>query len=212
MKNCVEPKYINLLSEEDKKQYYILRSSFATPVVKNRRKDTLKAFSNVIEAIKSYVVRNDDDDWKRGLVCGIIWIDNNLAVNTQQLKILLSKCKSSINGSFHKLGYGTIQIGADSSSELTNVVPILKNNFSELRKWTIRSKLKNAISPTEIIKQMKERAVNYEVTPPPTLNDENNEDMAISVIDESIFDMDYSFPDITLTNDDLAFFDDLWED
>jgi hypothetical protein len=84
-------------------------------------------------------MRNDGDDWKRGLVCGICWLNSGIAVNTRQLRLLLSKCKSSINSMFQSIGFSSIPTTNDYEAALTAYFPLIKDNFAELRRWTIRT-------------------------------------------------------------------------
>ena len=132
------PNYFEHLNEEDKNEYQKLRILLSDPSCKNRRNKSTKTFEDVVIQIKKFVVRNQEDDWKRSYVCGICWLENGIAINVRQLKILISKCKSSINGSFHRLGYEIIQPGAEYITSLISIFPFLKENFPELRKWTIR--------------------------------------------------------------------------
>ena len=91
-----------------------------------------------LQNIKKIHCRND---FKRSLVCGIVWLKNGIAINTHQLSILINKCKSSINGSFQSLGYGTIPTGCGTSNELITTFPFMRTNFAELRQWTMRMKV-----------------------------------------------------------------------
>ena len=88
--------------------------------------------------IKEYAIKNDNDDWKRCLVCGVCWLDNSLALNIRQLRLLVDKCKSSINGSLHRMGYTSSTTRGDSTTILVERFPILKGNYQEIRQWTIR--------------------------------------------------------------------------
>lgn len=132
------PAYWDLLNELDRDHYTRIRMAFASPVCKHRRNHSTKINGEIINTVKSFVVRNDDDDWKRALVCGICWMPDMIAVNTRQLRILLSKCKSSINALFLNLGYTTMQTNNDYATSLVRVFPNLKDNFAELRRWTPR--------------------------------------------------------------------------
>jgi hypothetical protein len=71
-------------------------------------------------------------------VCGICWIPDGIAINTRQLRLLVGKCKSSINAMFQNIGYATIPTTRDYGTTLVELLPVLKDNFSELRKWTVR--------------------------------------------------------------------------
>jgi hypothetical protein len=132
------PKYWDLLSSEDQTRYTYLQRELSAPSRKNRRNRSLATFAELIAAVQQFVVRNDEDDWKRALVCGVCWLDRTIGVNTRQLRILISKCKSSINGSFQSLGFGFVSTGSDCMAAIVGYFPVLKSNFTELRQWTLR--------------------------------------------------------------------------
>lgn len=133
-----KPKYFNLLDEEDQEQYTRLRSTLSSHICRNRRGKRLETFAEMLNAIKTFCIHGDDDDWKRCLVCGVCWLSNGIAINTRQLGLLIDKCKSSINGSLQKMGYSTLQSRSESAGPLIEAIPELKNNFAELREWTVR--------------------------------------------------------------------------
>ena len=101
---------------------------------------TSETLEEMLSAIRVFAERGDENDWRRYLVCGICWLDNAIAINTRQLRLLLSKCKSSINGSLQKMGYITSTANMESRKILIPKIPLLKDNFNELRQWTIRCK------------------------------------------------------------------------
>ncbi|KAH0790628.1 potassium/sodium hyperpolarization-activated cyclic nucleotide-gated channel 1 [Histomonas meleagridis] len=137
-----KPMYFDLLSEEDRSAYVLLQAALSAPSCKNRRNHCIETFKKIVTAIKAFVVQDDKDDWRRALVCGICWLngDDEIAINTRQLRLLTSKCKSSINGSFQLIGYGSAPPRTETSSSLLKHFPFLKDNFAELRQWTIRQK------------------------------------------------------------------------
>ncbi|EAX92155.1 hypothetical protein TVAG_383280 [Trichomonas vaginalis G3] len=162
------PKFWDLLTEQDKMSYKYLRQTLASPRCKNRRNRSAKTFNDILEAIKKFVVRGDGRDHDRALVCGVCWLRNSIAINTRQLRLILSKCKSSINGSFQTLGYGTIPNGTESSAELIKYFPEFEGNFNELRQWTVRQLNNQVATPpklTEIITQTYAPATNLIPTP-----------------------------------------------
>lgn len=140
------PNYFDRLSDLDKKTYICLRNAFSQPSCKNRRNKSSETFSEIVKALKAFVVQNNAGDVDRALVCGICFLGEAIAINTRQLRLLISKCKSSINGSFQALGYGTVPSGSDCTAALIRFFPFLKDNFSELRQWTIRQKIKETNS------------------------------------------------------------------
>lgn len=139
-----DPQYWNLLSESDKAGYNNLRRSFNAGSIRRNRGHRIETFDGILEAIRKYAERKAQDDWKRFLVCGVCWMDQAIAINTRQLRLLISKCKSSINGSLLKLGYSTNTSHSESWKILFSRIPLLKDNFTEIRQWTIRYKDVNA--------------------------------------------------------------------
>jgi hypothetical protein len=136
------PDYWDYLSDADKIDYSRLQRDFAGKigVAKQVRNNRLGTFDGIIGCVRHFAERGDDNDWRRFLVCGVCWLDNGIAVNTRQLRLLLSKCKSSINGSLQKMGYTTNVSHSESWKILSPHIPLLKDHFSELRQWTIRFK------------------------------------------------------------------------
>lgn len=135
------PQFFELLNEEDKKQYLLMKSALSSPVCKNRRNHSTDTFKQILQMIKNFTNRNDCDDWKRCIVCGIFWLeDNQIAVNSKQLCILLSKCKSSINGSLQALHYLKIPNNLDHVKQFVKSIQMIQTHpmLIELRQWTIR--------------------------------------------------------------------------
>jgi hypothetical protein len=135
-----DPRSWELLSEADKAAYLKLKQDFNEAGLRHNRNTRLEQFDGILEAIRQFAERRDGDDWRRFLVCGVCWIENGIAINTRQLRILLGKCKSSINGSLQKMGYTTNASHSQSWKILFRCIPLLKDRFSELRQWTIRYK------------------------------------------------------------------------
>jgi hypothetical protein len=137
-KNDYRPKYFDVLTPSDQERYNELRATLSSQMCRNRRGKRLEGFSDMLASIRAFCIRRNEDDWKRCLVCGVCWLPNGIAINNRQLSILIDKCKSSINGSLQKMGYSTLQSRNESSSSLCEMIPLLKNNFNELREWTVR--------------------------------------------------------------------------
>jgi hypothetical protein len=137
-RNQEPPKFYDLLSFADQEGYNQLRSNFSSDFHRNRRGSRLPNFAEMIGSIRTYCIRNADDDWKRCLVCGVCWLSNGIAFNTRQLCIICDKCKSSINGVLHQLGYANILPRFESNEALAEAMPILKSNFNQLIEWTVR--------------------------------------------------------------------------
>ena len=136
-----QPQYIELLSENDMEMYKTLRKTLTSSENRNCRNKRLESFSEMLKSIKNYAIRQDNNDWKRCIVCGVCWLSDGIAVNTHQLSILLGKCKSSINGSLHRMKYVPFPSSNKASTELMELIPKLKTNFAELRQWTLRKQV-----------------------------------------------------------------------
>lgn len=140
-KQSEDPLFIDLLNDEDRIKYSELREQFSLPKYKNRRNKSNNVFKTMIQSIKSFIDKNETDKWKRSLVCGIVWVDDMIIINTHQLRILIDKCKSSINGSFQSIGYEALPSGEEYISHIISLYPFMKNNYAELRQWTARRKI-----------------------------------------------------------------------
>jgi hypothetical protein len=132
------PKFLHFLSEADRAAYDELRAHLSSAACRNRRHQRLESFNEMLDAVRAFAVRGSDDDWKRCLVCGVIWLPGSIAINTRQLRLLIDKCKSSINGSLHRMGYSSITSRGDTNAQLRDLLPALRGNFGELRQWTVR--------------------------------------------------------------------------
>ena len=131
------PVFYWMMNDMDKYGYNCLKYQLSN-ATKNQRNKRLTNFNEAIESIKLFAIRGDKDDKIRSLVSGICWLPEGIAINTHQLKALLGKCKSSINGSLQKMGFAQNLTRAESIQALTNFFPFFKDNTAELRKWSIR--------------------------------------------------------------------------
>ena len=138
--NCL-PKYYNDLRTPDQILYTELKLKCSSAENRYQYNHSLDTFQNILNEIKTYCIKNDNEDWKRCLVCGICWLeDDNIAINTAQLSLLFAKCKAAINGSFRTLGYETVSSKKNISSELHKFIPILITDYQENRQWSIRKR------------------------------------------------------------------------
>jgi hypothetical protein len=121
-----------------------LQRQLCSPSRRHQRAKSGAAFAEVLEMLRTFVMQGNEADTTRGLVCGIFWLHRKIAINTHQLAIITGKCKSSINGAFQALGYGTVPAGADVIGEIEAVFPFMKHQFGMLRQWTIRQRIDDA--------------------------------------------------------------------
>jgi hypothetical protein len=137
-----DPTNINLLSYSDSQDYALLRASFQVDSGKSRKGERLETFLEGIKRVRNFIERTQEDEWRRALVCGIFFLSDSLSLNIQQLRILMGKCKSSINGSLQQLGYAAQSSGADTEQEFLARIPLNFRDSNELKKWTIRKSIK----------------------------------------------------------------------
>ena len=141
------PQYWERLSEIDREEYIKIKNEFSSTNKQTKKYKSSIVFSDFISKLRRYVMKGDFQDKNRALVCGIYWTENKIAINTRQLSLLISKCKSSINGSFQALGYGMIPVNAYSSASLIRMFPELGASFADLRQWTFRQNMDSALIP-----------------------------------------------------------------
>jgi hypothetical protein len=153
--NGHEIPYLNLLSEGDQDVYRRISSALSAPSIRNKRNTRIDSFEEIIDAIELFENSDDDDKWKRCLVCGFVRLTDAIAVNTNQLRRLVFKCRSSINGSLKGLGYDLIGSRPESLEELLQRIPALRLNTCELKQWTIRARSNRPKQETD------------DITPPP---------------------------------------------
>jgi hypothetical protein len=143
------PQYWNLQVDSDKVTYLKIQHTLSSSVCKHQRHHANDLNKEILNSLQTFIMRNDPDDWKRGLVCGICWVRGAIAINIRQLKILLARCKSSVNSMFLNIGYTTVPTDTQYTIALSEFFPGLKGNFGALRRWTIRI-LKNEPLPPRV--------------------------------------------------------------
>jgi hypothetical protein len=126
------------LSDDDKRAYICLCSTIANRQARGPRDRARPTFSDTLEDIKAFVMRNDNDDRIRALACGICWLPEGIAVNTHTLRQIIPHCKSAINNAFCKLGYDRCLDRAACAEALARFSPSLCGNGFDLRHWTVR--------------------------------------------------------------------------
>jgi hypothetical protein len=126
------------LSEYDRQRYHELRLFF-----KQQQKDSLRGrksspFSHEITTILTFIDQSTPGRDSRCIMCGLGCGGPFICANTQQLKHLLGRCKSSINTSFQQIGYGVLRNREKSRDALWAIVPDLRADSAAIRQWTVR--------------------------------------------------------------------------
>lgn len=186
------PSYWQLLSDADRYQYGFLRAAMSSPSNKNQRNKRVETFSDSLEAIRAFAIRGDGNDWARCLVCGIAWLpDGSIAINTHQLRLLIFKCKSSINGSLLKMGYIHTLGRTETSDIISEYFSLIKDNTSEMRQWTIRTKDCGIITPPKKEEEMLHIPMQY--SPAPEIDNEQPSIKSTPAPQEENINIEYQF-------------------
>ena len=138
--------YWNQMSPEDKEEYVKLREKFyrfqGTPS-KDRR---VISFQHELGLILNFIESRPNNREIRSICCGAAFGGCYICVNTRQLKNFMGRCKSSINGSFHQLGYIGLKTKSKAKQCLSNLLSTLVNDPNLFRQWTVRCTGNDAMS------------------------------------------------------------------
>ena len=160
------PPFFDILIQEDQQRYIELRASLSSEKRRYQRFRRTDSFDEILSEIKHFCIRNDDDDWKRCLVCGVCWPTGCIGINVRQLALLIDKSKSNINGVFAKMGYISDQSNLEFKRSLIECLPILKGNHLEQRFWTIRYNPTLTPAPQHIVQYSSPEEVAMTSSPP----------------------------------------------
>ena len=138
MKQRESPRYLELLNAEDLAKFRVLQQTLSSQACRNCRNKRVETFGEMLTVVRLFCMRNDDDDWKRCLACGVCWYQQYLCINIRQFHLLIDKCKSSINGSLHRLSFVMIPNRVHCMNIIGDAIPYLKEHPSEAREWSVR--------------------------------------------------------------------------
>jgi hypothetical protein len=133
------------LSAADRTEFVQLSNRFILIGADSKRNYGLTTFIQHLSAIHHFVVQGNQDDLRRGLLCGIEFTSHALVVNTGKIKRLLCKSKSCINGCFHRMGYEVCKAFRDLPSLFAEIDPEYASSPSFIgRQWCVRRLTANA--------------------------------------------------------------------
>jgi hypothetical protein len=163
------PVFLDRLSDDDRLAYEVLKERVSSPDNRYTRFRRLATLKDCFDEIRAFCIRHDDGDSLRCLVCGIYWFDTDeLAINTRQLRLLLAKSKSSINGALAKMKYITRPTKERERDRLIAALPELRGDWLEVRQWTIRMPTSTQVEgPVWVEPQFvepEERETNWEIS------------------------------------------------
>jgi hypothetical protein len=126
------------LTDHDRQRYHELRLFFRQQQKDFLRERRASPFAGEIVAILSYIDRCPTGRDCRSIICGISCGGPLICVNTQQLKHLLGRCKSSINSCFQQIGYDVLRNRAKGRDAILAIIPAFRNDPGSIRQWTVR--------------------------------------------------------------------------
>ena len=130
--------YWNAISQDDRNEFIRLRNSFHHGQKISSKDRRIITFSKELNIVLNYLERSDDNQEARCVLCGVCFVGPIVCVNTRQLKSFLSRCKSSINGSFQQLGFVALRTKAKARNCVLTALPSLQTHQNILRQWTVR--------------------------------------------------------------------------
>ena len=132
------PKYFELLNAEDRKKLLVLRDTLSSQACRNCRNKRVETFGEILTVVHRFCVRNDENDWKRFLACGVCWYQQFFCINIRQFHLLIDKFKSSINGSLHRLHFVIVPNRVQCARIIADAIPYLRDHPLEAREWSVR--------------------------------------------------------------------------
>jgi hypothetical protein len=136
------------LSAEDKQNYLNLRAQSVLQSRPHQKDRNPVVFRNEVRSIIDFIDSSPANREHRAIICGLVVRDPFILVNNRQLKHVIGRCKSSINGSFQQIGYLAVKT-KDKARECTKLlIPSLATDPGQLKLWTVRfNRFVNAPGP-----------------------------------------------------------------
>jgi hypothetical protein len=135
-----QPDHWDLLSSDDAQAYLELSRILNESSTKSSRGQKIDSFTERLTKIRAFIERDEADSWKRSLVCGVFFPPDGLVLHIRQFRVLMGRCKSSINGSLQEMGYSAQTHFPRLDNSCFPRVPD-RHIIGELRSWTLRKKI-----------------------------------------------------------------------
>jgi hypothetical protein len=130
--------YWSQLSQDDKAEFLRLRTAFHQSQQNGSKDRRSVTFPRELVLVLNYIEHDQDNIETRAILAGVCFAGPIVCINTRQLKNVLSRCKSSINGSFQQLGYVALRTKAKARMCVLAALPSLAVHQNILRQWTAR--------------------------------------------------------------------------
>jgi hypothetical protein len=131
--------FLCTLAPTDRSEYIKLFKFFASLEDRNRRNQGLTTFIKHLGMIHAFVCRGDPSDGLRGIACGVEFGIGAFMTNTNQLKLLMHRSKSCVNGCFQKMGYTVCRPAQDMAAIFARILPRdVRADVVAIRQWCVR--------------------------------------------------------------------------
>ena len=134
---------------EDKQEYSRIRMSFVLnhPELTSRIDGRTASFIKAIRILIDYVNRSEKGKQDRAILVGLCVAGCAIFVNIRQVKDLIGRCKSSINGSFQQLGYLALHTKTKARLWIAGVLQRLGSDKTLLKQWSVRVASAETVTP-----------------------------------------------------------------
>jgi hypothetical protein len=132
------PELLKLLPIDERGQYQSMVDSIATDVERTHKHSGITKFVKHISQVHHFIRRGNMNDPLRGIVCGVEFGRGFVLVNTDRLKKVLYRSKSSMNGGWQRLGYDVMRPSHDIVCLFTALMPNVNPELFAIRQWCVR--------------------------------------------------------------------------
>jgi hypothetical protein len=126
------------LSDEDQQAFLALYQSLRRECAITSKDRRAITFHRELISVVKFLERSPDGIRSRALVAGVCFAGPVVLMDTRMLKMLLGRCKSSINGCFQNLGFTALRSKSKARLCVTTMLPTLQRHPDCLRQWTAR--------------------------------------------------------------------------
>jgi hypothetical protein len=127
-----------VLSQDDQTEFIKLRARLHRGQQSISKDIRMAAHHRELLMVLSYLERSPENMEVRAIISGILFVGPAVCVNTRQLKLLLGRCKSSINGCFKQLGFVAVRTKVKARNFIAHCLTALKDKQDVIRQWTVR--------------------------------------------------------------------------
>lgn len=134
--------FASRMSYQDQAEFVRLLNFFAYADDRNKRNFGMSTFVKHLNMVHNFVVKGDSGNAYRGIVCGILFGNGFILVNTTRLKKLMYRSKSCVNGCFQRLGFSISRATQDIGGFFEQLVPQMAHQLNT-RQWCVRKASEN---------------------------------------------------------------------